>query len=168
MQRRETQRAQELEAQIRADAERQRAERARKTRERSESDATETGGGALVDEGAQVVSFPEEVVWEGIKFSHVKLFQSHKGVCTHPAFGDLVLTVYRVPGYGVAGGADVSERQPAPARAPRRRVQLPVLLDGARAQEAQVPRRRPAAPRESAAHEPAGGARVEAVAPEYE
>lgn len=84
MQRRETQRTQELEAQIRADAERQRAERARKTRERSESDATETGSvGALVgaDEGAQVVSFPEEVVWEGVKFSHVKLFQSHKGMC---------------------------------------------------------------------------------------
>lgn len=95
--RRQVQRERELEEQIRADAERQRAERARKTRERSESDATETGAigvatpagsgvgtspSSPVEDGigTQVVTFPEEIVWEGVRFSHVKLFQSHKGL----------------------------------------------------------------------------------------
>lgn len=75
---REAQRAHEIEEQIRTETERQQAERARlnKTRERAQSDATETGPG---EDSPQIVSFPEEVVWEGVRFSHVKLFQSHKG-----------------------------------------------------------------------------------------
>jgi eukaryotic translation initiation factor 2-alpha kinase 4 len=78
---REAQRARELEEQIREDAHRQRAERARlnRTRERSESDATETGDTAYVDDGSRIVSFPEEIVWEGLKFAHVKLFHPQKG-----------------------------------------------------------------------------------------
>lgn len=78
--RREAQRQHELEEQIRADAERQQAERARlsRNRERSESDATELSIGTLVDDGTKVVSFPEDIVWEGVRFSHVKLYQAQK------------------------------------------------------------------------------------------
>ena len=81
--RREAQRQLELEEQIRADAERQQAERARlsRTRERSESDATETAVDSLIEDGTKIVTFPEEIVWEGVRFSHVKLYQAQKGVC---------------------------------------------------------------------------------------
>lgn len=79
--RREAQRALELEEQIREDAQRQRAERARlnRTRERSESDATETGLDAFVDESSKTVAFHEEIVWEGLQFSQVRLFHPQKG-----------------------------------------------------------------------------------------
>ncbi|EKM52933.1 uncharacterized protein PHACADRAFT_259100 [Phanerochaete carnosa HHB-10118-sp] len=78
--RREAQRQLELEEQIRADAERQQAERARlnRTRERSESDATETAVSTPVEDGTKIVSFPEEIVWEDVHFSHVKLYQAQK------------------------------------------------------------------------------------------
>lgn len=77
---REARRAMELEEQIRADAERQQAERDRlfQARKRAISDATEVP--AYVDEGTPIETFPEEISWEGAKFTNVKLFHPQKGL----------------------------------------------------------------------------------------
>lgn len=108
----------ELEAQIRADAERQQAERARlsRTRQRSESDATElasspltarlAGGFGADDDAAasDVVAFNEEIVYEGVRFGCVRLFQSRKGASLRRSVSAGIHCVSRMPRHGVPGG----------------------------------------------------------------
>lgn len=101
---REARRAMELEEQIRADAERQQAERDRlfQARKRAISDATEVP--AYVDEGTPIETFPEEISWEGAKFTNVKLFHPQKGSSPSPSLLYRTTTHYshRLPRYRVA------------------------------------------------------------------
>lgn len=107
-QERAAQRAEKLQEELRADAERQQYERElfQKARNRAMSDATEMPPSEEITDLTPIETFQEEIQWQGASFMYVKLFHPQKG--SSVILCGIVAGSYapdRMPRHYLAGGS---------------------------------------------------------------